>query len=312
MPPATPSPSPAPTTEINPTLTFDPRALINDLAWATDGKLLAVSAGDAIYLFDTTTWQETLVIPTTIWAARIAFHPTLPIIAAAVRDGKVIFWDTRDGKELCSFIAHRKGAYSLAFRPGGKILGTTGNDIISRLWDISSLNAGKCNIREDYQLIANSYNSSDIVFAPAGDIFAVTDVHDIRVRANESHKLVRVLTTEAALYDLAFSVDGVYLAAAQPQGIVRIWEILTPEAAPMVLQDTNRAGFIWRVAFSPDNTTLAAGGSDGRVVLWDFATARALTAYEHTNAISALAFSPDGKWLASGGLDATVHLWKLE
>jgi WD40 repeat protein len=286
--------------------------LINDLAWSANGNLLAVSAGDQLHLFTADTWTETLTIPTNIWAARIAFHPTLPLIAAAMRDGAVRFWNIKDGQEVCSFIAHQKNTYSLAFRPDGKILGTTGNDIISRLWDISALNNGECNIREDYQLIANSYNSSDLTFAPGNDLFAVVDIRDIRVRENESHKLFRLFQTDEVILDLAFSFDGRHLAAAQPESVIRIWDVTTPDSEPVILQDENRAAFVWRVAFSPDNITLAASDSAGRVALWDFAAPRVLTTYQHPRAVSALAFSPNGRWLASGGLDAVVRLWRVK
>ncbi|RPH55799.1 MAG: hypothetical protein EHM81_14085, partial [Chloroflexi bacterium] len=150
LPTATPAPSlpptntptatstPSPTPGYAPVIRFPTWALIHDLAWSPDGEHIAISAGTDVFLYDRAARLEQ-TFPVGVWAERVAFHPSQPVLAAAVKDGSIRFWDTVTGAETCRFPAHLKGANSLAFQPGGELLASTGNDIISHLWDIASV-----------------------------------------------------------------------------------------------------------------------------------------------------------------------------
>jgi WD40 repeat protein len=300
------------TPQNGPVLKFKPWELVHDLAFSPDGKLLAVAAGDQVYIYNAATLEMKFDLSPGAWANRLAFHPTAPLIALANRDGSVQFWDTVKGTLICQFTAHRKGANSLAFHPDGTMLATTGTDITSRLWDISSAAAGSCNVPEIGKLLGESFSSPDVAFSPDGRSIAVVDLTNIRLRNSTNRKLIALLKGDLPIFDIAFSPDGRWLAAAEHHDTVALWDVSQPSnpVFSVLIPDVSKSKFhIWRVAFSPDSHLMAAGTSDGSINVWDISTMQLITTFQLPRAVTALAFSPDGRNLAAGGLDAQVWLF---
>ena len=294
-----------------PSLKYNSWDLVHDINYSPDGKLLAVSAGEKVYIYEADSLTLRFILSPGAWTNRLAFHPTGPLIALAVRDGSIQFWDTVKGTLICQFTAHKKGANSLAIHPGGTKLATTGTDITSRLWDISSVAAGNCNVSEIGGLIGESYSSPEVTFSPDGKLIALVDRTNLRLRNSENRKLIALLKGDLPIFDIAFSPDGRWLTIAEHQDTVALWDISKPskpKLSVLALVDSNPKDHIWRVAFSPDSRLLAAGASDGSLKVWDITMMQLISTYQFPRAVTALAFSPDGKQLAAGGLDAQVWI----
>jgi WD40 repeat protein len=297
-----------------PALKYNSWEIVHDLAYSSDGRLLAVSAGRHIRLYDVATLVEQFDLPIGAWAIRLAFHPFLPLVVLAVRDGTIQFWDTSTGTQRCQFTAHKKGANSLAIQPNGSLLATTGTDITSRLWDISSVAVGGCDVTESGRLIGESFSAPDAAFNVDGKMLALVDLTNIRLRDSNDLKLIATLPGAQPIFDIAFSPDDHWLAAAEHHDTVTLWDLAQPASPhPILLQplDLNPKIYVWRVAFSPDSHLLAAGASDGTLTLWDISTMQPVETLHLSRAVSALSFSPDGKFLAAGGLDSAVWLFPV-
>jgi WD40 repeat protein len=112
--------------------------------------------------------------------------------------------------------------------------------------------------------------------------------------------------TESVLA-LTVAPDGSWLATADCDGMVRIWD---PANGRMRIILAGHNGPVRSVAVAPDGSWLASGGHDGTVRIWDPVTGRQRTALTgHKGAVNAVAVAPDGSWLASGGHDGTVRIW---
>ncbi len=120
---------------------------------------------------------------------------------------------------------------------------------------------------------------------------------------------------EDAIYNVAISPDGHWLAVSSSRSTVRLCnlKVTDPTASPVVLQGQ---GGIDAMAFSPDGRWLATGSDDKTVRLWDLKAKdpsnSPVVLHGHEGGIHALAISSDGRWLATGSEDKTVRLWDLK
>jgi WD40 repeat protein len=107
----------------------------------------------------------------------------------------------------------------------------------------------------------------------------------------------------------AFSPDGQLVAAANADGIVRVWNIHTGR---QLLAMRGHTDWCWAVAFHPAERLLASSGDDRTIRLWDLDTGTARHVLSgHEDWVRALAFSPDGQLLASGSQDAALCVWDV-
>jgi WD40 repeat protein len=150
-----------------------------------------------------------------------------------------------------------------------------------------------------------------------------------------------------AVCGIAFSPDGVLVAASDGRGGIRAWEAKTGKViatlkepgcpgetlvfsadGKVVLTAGANATCRWNLAtkkadvtafktesdffataIGPDQKTLATGGGDGAVLLWDIATGKQIaTLTKHKYRVLAIAFSPDGKLVASGSRETGIKL----
>jgi WD40 repeat protein len=115
---------------------------------------------------------------------------------------------------------------------------------------------------------------------------------------------------ECNVYDLAYSPDGRFLAAATfrrihhaGSGAVLLWD-LAARSEPVTL--LSRSTWIRAVDFTPDGRTLVAGLSDKTVRLFDLGTrAWQLNIKGHTRPIVSLAMAADGRTMVTGAVDRT-------
>jgi WD40 repeat protein len=286
--------------------------LIHDLRWSPDGSQLAIAAGTDIHLYDSASLIEQHTLVLGVWTERIAYHPSQPILGAAAKDGSIRFWNTASGAEICKFTAHRKGANSLAFQPNGSLFATTGTDIISRLWDISSVVSGGCNVKAGALLIGSSYTAPDVAFSANGQQLALVDIRNIYLRESETRKLITVLKSDLAIFDITLSPDGRWLAAAQNDATVTLWD-LTAKPAPtstlLHLPASSPQTYVWRVDFSSDSGLLAGAASDGALLVWQLPGLQPVFSRNLSHAISGLAFKPNTYLLAVGVLDGSVYIY---
>jgi Tol biopolymer transport system component/DNA-directed RNA polymerase specialized sigma24 family protein len=126
----------------------------------------------------------------------------------------------------------------------------------------------------------------------------------------QAWELADVLGTEAGrIASLAFSPDGLLLAAGDDDGGVNVWRVDTGEDVIRLLAHRLPVS---QVAFSPDGSLLASASRDGRVKL--YATQGWELQHELASeggAVLSLGFSPDGEMLAAGAEDASWN-WDLQ
>jgi len=108
---------------------------------------------------------------------------------------------------------------------------------------------------------------------------------------------------EIDIYALAASPDGQHIAWAGPDGLIRIWNLVTQEEDYTIYM--NQGFTITAITYSLDGGTLYTADSGGNIALWNMDTGRKLKDFpaniNQVSGINALALSPDGTTLAYGG-----------
>jgi WD40 repeat protein len=109
------------------------------------------------------------------------------------------------------------------------------------------------------------------------------------------------------IYAMAVSPDEQWLAMADTQGQIALWQLNTGE---LIRSWEAHAGTVRSLIFMPDSATIASGGDDQFLKLWDIQTGecdRKLHNLDGT--VWAISANPDGQRIAF--TDGTIKLWNL-
>ena len=112
-----------------------------------------------------------------------------------------------------------------------------------------------------------------------------------------------------AVYCVAFSQDGRYLASGDAYKTIKIWSVWNWQELATL---NGHEWSILSVAFSPDGKYLASASRDKTIKIWRVEDwQEQVTLRDHKDIVSSLAFSPNGKYLASASDDETVKIWQV-
>jgi len=111
------------------------------LTWAVDGsKLISGSSDHSIKSWNTTTWQQIIVLTghtDTVYG--IAISPNDRILASASFDGTAQLWNLDNGQPIGSPLQHTDDVSCLSFSTDGQLPATGCWDNDAYTWDISTM-----------------------------------------------------------------------------------------------------------------------------------------------------------------------------
>jgi eukaryotic-like serine/threonine-protein kinase len=258
-------------------------ARVDDLAWNTAGTLLASSRGVRVGQEDPAAGSEVIV-----WNL-VMNQPRYPPLTG-----------------------HTQRVYHVAFQPKGKLLATTSQDGIVRLWDTESGNELKELSKQRQPYYGLAWNSEGTRLATSCDSEedgkALTRV---TIWDPASGNQVNTFThPQYWMESLVWSPDGKWLAGGSSESNnVWLWQAATGE---LVHQFSEHVGPILGLAFSADSSMLASASGDSTARVWDVVNKKELQVLKgHSGSVRAVAFHPGGKRLATGGDDKLVKLWDV-
>src|SRR5262249_3938791 len=130
-------------------------------------------------------------------------------------------------------------------------------------------------------------------FSPVAMHIAASDNNVVNIwDADTGQRLATLTGHKGAVWAVAYSPDGRYLATGSVDGGLRIWDAATGALLHELIGHTNA---VEGVAFSPDGKRLASAGDDQSARIWDTATGQLLQAKtDFDSPLYTVTFSPDG------------------
>jgi WD40 repeat protein/transcriptional regulator with XRE-family HTH domain len=311
-------------TTLVPTRLIGPPGVMQALTATPDGGLLAGAGSVGMVRLwsrrgDTTTRIADIDVSQGKTIFALAFSPDGRTLAAAGVDRSVHLIDVSDRarpKPSATLTGARDTVYGLSFSPDGNLLVAGGNDGAVHRWDISA-----APYRAMSDLTGDFGAVRAVAFAPgaAGDsVLAAGTETGARLwtGATQAHPEVGKLDTTAApgrVYAVAFSHDGLKLAAGSSTGTVVGWDSKEPDWQSTSAWKSHLSGptsWVNGVAFLPGDQMLAAAGSDNRGWIWDLTTGAAEPALIHPGPVAAITVLDDGKLVATADADGQARLWR--
>lgn len=326
--------------ELRHTLKMIGRESINDLAFSSDGSMIAASngfdinfwnvetgdlvdsitgyyevVGEALFIpdrdllvsvdrgvriWDLNTLKLQKTLPSTESVKCIQLSPDGNTLACGNYDNLVLLFDVNTWLNKYTLKGHVDGISSVAFSPDGNTLVSSSWDNTMRLWN---LHTGKYMST----LKGDTSEPEYVTFTPNGQKVVSLDEGKIRIWNINAGILEKTIDTEEdEVYSFVCSPDGRMIVSSVGKKIL-FWDIDSGELKKSIPVET----WVNSLAYSPDGKTIACAGYN-TVSLHNSNTGELKKKFTgHIGPVNSVSFSADGKTLASCSRDSTVILWDL-
>jgi WD40 repeat protein/tRNA A-37 threonylcarbamoyl transferase component Bud32 len=278
-----------------------------DVAFSSDGKLLATAHSRSAQLWDATSGKPvgpSLPHPRHVFA--VAFSPDSKTVATACGDGRARLWEVGSGKLRGKPLEQPSACVRVLFSPDGRTLLTSDSPGVLRFWDV----ARGVSTREPWGVDGVTCQFDDTVFSRDGRFVLTAESRPglVRVWDLATNRPVGSPVRHPGVDKVAFCPDGQgFLTAGDRRAPVLLWRL--EEQKPV---EHLPVRFGSPVDLSPDGKlALVSNPQDPNTKeLWEVAGGKLLCRFSHKERVHRMIFSPDSKAVAMiTGKD--VYCWDV-
>ena len=274
------------------------------------GRLTAINAANR-----TVTWAMRIQAEESVIAYGLSFAPNGDVLAVATAHA-VVLLDVTTGKQTGSLKTGR-GTGAVTFTTDGRSVWVgRGTPVVSpeqrepgriALWDLTTGAEVRSFETVPDMVTALAVSPDGKTVASIGGAGSGPYLWDART-GKGTNLAPDPTQQQGGMRGLAFAPDGTTLAATDPSGRVRVWDVATRRE---LHRHGAHAGGMCQVAASPDGMYAATVGEDGTVRTWEVATGRPVGGWaaDERGRATLVRYTPDGRHLITAGGDGTVRLW---
>ncbi|KAF8438071.1 coatomer WD associated region-domain-containing protein [Boletus edulis BED1] len=257
----------------------------------------------------------------------LAFHPTQPLLAAALHNGSVQLWNYRMGVLVDRFEEHEGPVRGVAIHPSRALLVTGGDDYKIKVWDLRPQHR-RCLFtlhgHLDYVRTVQFHHEMPWILSASDD-------QTIRIWNSTSRNCIAVLTGHSHyVMSAQFHPKDDLIVSTSMDQTVRVWDISglrksTPSTGPnnfetfdtfstvkYVLEGHDRG--VNFASFHPTLPLIVSAADDRTIKIWRMSETKAWevdSCRGHFNNVSNALFHPKHELIVSCGEDKTVRAWDL-
>jgi WD40 repeat protein len=286
----------------------------NDRLWRvafTPDNLIATASWDGtVRLWDSETLQHAATIDAhDHWVTDVAFASTGAMVTAS-EDGRVRLWDVSGTTPMFpSNTDHDQDVLRAAFSKDGRTFasGSLSGKVRVYRFDERRRLLRLCDaIQHPSWVLGVALSSDGGLLASVGTAAGAKD-NFIALTDTKSCETRRIEIGRLHVTDLRIDPVGKYLAAATPDGAVRMYEIAVGVEARVF---SGHSGEVTAVSFDASGEHLASAGIDGQIIVWRVANGGVVRQLRgHGAEIWFMEFSPDGQRIASAGSEKAIRVW---
>lgn len=280
--------------------------IVGAVAFAPDGKFVAVGSGQQTKLCDVKTGKliKDFVLHQGAFVRAVCIAPNSKFIVTAGNACAVTLWDIVQGTVLRELPQQQAEVTSVAISPDSRYVVTGAKTNKVTVYDLDSSNNSLVHKEIGHASMVNS-----VAIAPNGT-FMVCGVSDTQTYiysfpACKSRTLLKGHSKE--VLSVSVSPDSTLICTASDDKGVKLWDVKTSK----VVHKLNPHGWgVNATAFSPDGTYVVTGCQDKMLRIFSVKTGELLNTLKgHGNHIYSIAISPDSSLIISGSTDRTARLW---
>jgi WD40 repeat protein/serine/threonine protein kinase len=316
------------------------------LGFSADGRWLAITSGEQVRVFDTSTWQRVVTIDGPR-VRSLTFDPSGARLAVGTYDGIASIWELPSGSRVRSLREAGDSVDAIAFSRDGMLIATASRDGTEQVWDATS---GGLRVQ------TNSHHSKiyAVEFSSNGDRLLSAGADGAVVISNviTGMPVARLEGPSGAIYAARFDQESRRVVGASWDGTATVWDAVSPyrrwasspigpecdTAQSLVAQHRfialscrNHGTRVWDsargelLAELPSVTSvegdyhsafpaLTTSGDQvaiargNTVEVYALPSGQLLRTITHSSAVNAVAFAPAGHVLVSGAVDGSLLL----
>ncbi len=257
--------------------------------------------------------EKTINLPAGVSVEEATISHAGNLVAAICSDHVVRVWSFRSG-ELLRSLNENSNPTAVQFSADGRLLAVAYEIVAYEKGEIKIFDLDSWKVQND---LAAPFTMYALAFSPDNRRLAFSDLYTQVWDLTSRENLIDISPPFGGSSSLSFSTDGKWLATADGDGFVRVFDTSTGNLHSIV------QGFLLEpmaVAFFPDGKTLLAGGVDKTISIVEAHTGKVLRALpKQPGLVWSLDLSANGKQAAVVYRSAErfmdinhVSLWDLD